>query len=162
MSDRCGICDGDPGRRRAVDQRLAEGKSGNAIERELKALGITVKRETVLRHAANCLGAGTKPPEIVTLAAAASASGSNDDFAALVRAEAVRRLNAGDLKVGVSDGLQAQALLDRRDEKKKDRELVVTIGRLLAGGGNQVPLTIIDMTGEEIEEAEPLLVGPGA
>jgi len=57
----------------------------------------------------------------------------NKDFATLVRAEAVRRLQNGELKVSTQDGLNAQAMIDRREEKKKTNDILITIGRWLSG-----------------------------
>ena len=160
----CGICDGDEARRKVIDGFIADGLSAAAVEREVKAKGLTVKRETVTKHRDGCLGSGgERTPEETQMAAKASASGSTEDFAALVKAEATRRLLAGEIKPSMQDGLQAQALLDRRAEKQKDRELAVTIGRLLAGGagvGNEIAgPPIIEGTFSEVPE--PVLIGSG-
>lgn len=86
-----------------------------------------------------------------------------DDFATLVRHAAAEKLAAGELRITTQDGLQAQALLDKREEKKKDRELYVSIGRMLGGQGGPAPV-IIDVTpmpshGDDSEE-EALLLAP--
>ena len=159
----CGICNGDPERRKFVDARLAENASLLAIERGAKEAGFTVKRETVGKHRTSCLGGDTDPAEIVQMAAQAAASGSAEDMAILVRAKAVERLKAGEIKPNIQDGLQAQALLDRRMEKAKDRELATALGRLLAGGATMIGLSdgppIIE--GEFTEADELLQIGSG-
>lgn len=164
----CGICLGDPGRRKLIDRQLASGTSPNRIEALAKEAGYPVKRETIAKHHKSCLGAGERPPEEVALAAKASATGSSTDFAQLVKAEAVRRLEAGELRVRVGDGLAAQALLDRRAEKQKDRELASQIGKLLAGMNSEdqrvisPPILIEDGEYSEIGEyAERPMLGSG-
>jgi hypothetical protein len=164
MAHRCGICSGDPGRRKFIDRQLAAGLAPLRIESVAKEAGYAVKRETVSKHRANCLGGADRPPEEVQMAARASATGNTEDFAALVKAEAVRRLNAGELKITTGDGLAAQSLIDRRQEKQKDRELAAQIGRLLAGGGAspEAPLPLPPIIeGDYIEVTEPLLIGSG-
>lgn len=63
-----------------------------------------------------------------------------DDFARLVRDEARRKLLAGELRINTQDGLSAQSLLDKREEKKKDRELMAQMGLLLARGSEAPPM----------------------
>jgi hypothetical protein len=48
-----------------------------------------------------------------------------------VQREVVKKLKDGEARVTVQHGLQAQQLLDRRAERAKDRELAVTLARLL-------------------------------
>lgn len=86
-----------------------------------------------------------------------------DDMALLVRAAAVAKIKAGELRISTQDGLAAQALIDKREEKRKDREVIVQIGRLLAQGAAPPPMvtegeyTELDIN-EEAQE-EPLLIG---
>lgn len=81
---------------------------------------------------------------------------TTDDFATLVREEARRKLLAGELRVTTQDGLSAQNLLDKREEKKKDRELMAQMGLLLARGSEPPPMleatTTIEGDYQEISE----------
>lgn len=80
-----------------------------------------------------------------------------DDMATLVRAAAVEKLRAGELKITTQDGLAAQSLLDRREEKKKDRELITQLGVLLSRGSEAPPM--LNVTESEYQEVEdPLLI----
>lgn len=164
----CGVCNGDPARRKFVDFQLASGTPPAKIERMAKDAGHPVKRETITKHRDGCLGVtsiGTpRPPEETQLAARAAATGSNGDMAELVKAEAIRLLEEGKLKVTTQDGLAAQALIDRRQEKQKDRELAAAIGRLLAGGGTNgaSPPPIIEGDYTEVEPGGELIqIGSG-
>jgi hypothetical protein len=73
------------------------------------------------------------------------------DFAAMVRDEATRLMEAGELSVTTQHGLQAQQMLDARETKEKDRVLMVSIARMLAGGAVPDALVIIGTPYEEIE-----------
>jgi hypothetical protein len=71
--------------------------------------------------------------------------------ATLVQQQVIEKLQAGEARVTVQHGLQAQQLLDRRAERQKDRELAVTLGRLLHSPMPPVALVqerpdIIDVT----------------
>lgn len=92
-----------------------------------------IKRETISRHRDVCLGVkGAKPATIAKVAAQVTKDQPiADDVAVLVQREVVKRLKEGEARVTVQHGLQAQQLLDRRAERAKDRELAVTLARLL-------------------------------
>lgn len=119
----CGICNSE--RVSIINSLLAAGRGPYAIEREMKRLGQPTKAATVTRHRSRCL----------TTEVLQRSLSSNTDFATAVRNEAVRQLEAGQLKVRTTDGLTAQGLLDRRAEKAADRVLLVEMARLLSGAG---------------------------
>lgn len=64
-----------------------------------------------------------------------------DDFATAVRDAAHQKLKDGDVDVTVEQGLKAQAILDKREEKDADRRLALSIARMLAG--QKPPPTVI-------------------
>lgn len=78
-------------------------------------------------------------------------------MAVLVRAAAVEKLKAGELKITTQDGLAAQNLLDRREEKKKDRELITQLGVLLSRGSDPPPMLNVT-EGEYVEVEDPPLI----
>jgi hypothetical protein len=92
-----------------------------------------MKRETIGKHTKTCLGTDAKPAEVKAVAATVSVPPDTapGDVAVLVQQEVVRKLKAGEGRVTVQHGLQAQQLLDRRVERQKDREVAVTLARLL-------------------------------
>lgn len=122
----CSICNGE--RLPVVNALLAAGRTLYGIEREMRSIGYPTKAETVKKHLAICLRGerGTSLPDPDTM--------DNRDFAALVRAEAIKQLSAGNLRVNTSHGLQAQALIDRRAEKMADRGLSIRLAELMGGG----------------------------
>lgn len=82
------------------------------------------------------------------------------DLAVAVRDKALTGLRAGRLQVTTKDGLQAQALLDRREEHQKDREFMLNLARLLSGGGTKAPAHLIEGDFVEIEPDQRLLAPP--
>jgi hypothetical protein len=112
-----------------------EGHSLSKIEEMSRVSPVVtvIKRETLARHRDSCLKApGVKPKQIAEVAKVVTKGRPvEDDVAVLVQAEVVKKLKDGEARVTVQHGLQAQALLDRRAERAKDRELAVTLARLL-------------------------------
>ena len=131
---RCSICSNDK-KNEWVAKRHLEGFSASKMEDMARANGHPIKRETISRHLRKCLGTDAKPAEVKAVAQAvmkdAPALASSDDVALLVQQAVVQKLKAGEGRVTVQHGLQAQQLLDRRAERAKDRELAVTLARLL-------------------------------
>lgn len=105
-----------------VDAMLTRGLSGAVIARELTSKGRSVTPDTINSHAKHF-------QEVPTVKAV------NRDLAILVRDQTVDAINEGRLEPTISQGLQAQALLDRRAEKATDNDLKLAIARLLSGSG---------------------------
>jgi hypothetical protein len=53
-------------------------------------------------------------------------------------------MEEGLLRVTTKDGLAAQALIDRREEKAEDRKFMLNLARLLSGGGGMAPERLIE------------------
>lgn len=130
MPRKCSICTNET-KNEWVARRHIEGHSATAMERMAKDAGLTMKRETIGKHLKTCLGTTAKPEEVKAVAEAVKSETGTDDVATLVQKQVVERLEAGEARVTVQHGLQAQQLLDRRAERAKDRELAVTLARLL-------------------------------
>jgi len=130
----CVICT-DPRKRDFVARRQLEGHSANAVERLSREQGMPIKRETVAKHLKTCLampkGATAAQVQAVAARVKVPANVPSEDVATLVQREVIAKLQAGEARVTVQHGLQAQQLLDRRAERAKDRELAVTLARLL-------------------------------
>lgn len=139
MADRkCSICS-NADKNTWVARRHLEGYSAAAMERQRRDMGKPIKRETISKHLKVCIGADdAKPAEVKAVAETVQQSvpapDSTEDVAVLVQKEVVRKLKAGEGRVTVQHGLQAQQLLDRRAERAKDRELAITLARLLHSG----------------------------
>lgn len=148
----------DPVTARLVDSLISSGTTDKDIVATLKAAGLRVTAGSVSLHRATCRGGSLAKARF-----AASQRGPKD-FAALVRDEAARLLEEGDLEVSTHDGLVAQAMLDKREEKSADRRLAINIARMLAG--SPVPPSVIiegvvrDVD-EEYDPDELALLGGG-
>jgi hypothetical protein len=159
---RCVICRADY--KPQVHALRASGMTYEAMEEALGAMGHPHKRQTISLHFSGCL-LGVVPmldqttaQQIVDLAGSAK-SQAEIDFASMVQKRAIALMAQGNLKVTTKDGLQAQALLDRRLEKQADRELSLNMARLLSGSIAMVPTTVIE--GRAIEVlAPPGLIEP--
>jgi len=111
---------------------------------------LTMKRETISKHLKTCLAV---PADVTPKQVAAAAQNvkvkpmmqDTPDVAVLVQAQVIEKLKDGSARVTVQHGLQAQQLLDRRAERAKDRELAVTLARLLHS-----PLPPVGMVQERI------------
>lgn len=73
------------------------------------------------------------------------------DVATTIQKEALRQLEAGEMRLTASHALKAQEMLDRRLEKQADRELTVVLARLLTQ--QQAPPRSL-IAGEEVIEGE--------
>ncbi len=142
-----------------INALLASGVPMVQIERQMKAEGYVIKRETIKRHMERCVlgtpGAGAPKPALVRPAAPnGRPRATSQDIAILVQRRVAERLNDPDtlMRVDVKDGLAAQALLDKRAEKEKDRAFVLNLARLLSGAGQDTPLEIVD--GEYVEVSD--------
>jgi hypothetical protein len=150
---RCVIC-ADPKKRDFVARRQLEGHSANAMEGLSRASGLPIKRETISKHLKVCLAMpeGVTPKQVADVADRTKppAYAPAEDVATLVQREVIAKLQDGTARVTVQHGLQAQQLIDRRAERAKDRELAVTLARLLHSGMPPMAMvqerTIIDVT----------------
>jgi hypothetical protein len=77
----------------------------------------------------------------------------SDDLAATVVKKTLRRMATGELQPSLRDGLIAQQLLDRREEKAADRQFMLSLARAMAGGGYQAPQHLLPAPSEPPEEA---------
>lgn len=84
--------------------------------------------------------------------------GKAGDLAALVRDNVFARVEAGELDPTLSEGLRAQAMIDARNERGADRDLMIQLAGLLSGATAPVALladgTTIDGEFREVGERE--------
>ena len=163
MPRTCSI-DKDPAKNELIARLHLEGHSFSAMERMSREDGLGMKRETIAKHLKECLGTEASPAEVAQVAAEVKATvDAPSDVAVLVQKEVVKKLKDGEARVTVQHGLQAQQLLDRRAERQKDRELAVTLARLLhspAPTPDQVRHRQVDAgSGQEIIEGTAVEVG---
>jgi hypothetical protein len=163
MTPRTCSIDRDAKKNEWVARRHLEGYNPSQMEEMSRKAGFPIKRETVAKHLRECLGATASPKEVKAMAEKVAATVSPDipqeDVAVLVQKQVVEKLLAGEARVTVQHGLQAQQLLDRRAERQKDRELAVTLARMLHSGAP--PAYAIAQRAETVIEGTAVEVGSG-
>jgi hypothetical protein len=154
---RCPI-DDLPDLNRMIATGVATHTSFSELERRARQLGRPTKRETMKRHLVECPPFREPAPfETDPEIAKAVAAG---DFATAVQRQALAEIAQGRARVSVKDGLAAQALIDRREEKSEERKFFATIARLMSGGGAAAPEQLIEGEFREIDPAQALLAPP--
>lgn len=173
MINRCSICH-DPKKREAINRMLAAKVPDVEIHRRtstrewiergftrpIKTLTISRHRRHLAPDLPNGLDKITRAE--LTTAAAKIVSGRgkspaavrkrSNDLAELVNDIAVEKLKAGELHVSTKDGLAARALLDRREEKSKDRSASLLFAALVAA--SHAPASVLPAHTTTIIEAE--------
>lgn len=129
MSNTCKVC-ANRYRLAGINAAIDRGLSSVAIANENVETGWPVTPETVTRHRRHYI---SDMPEKV--------AATQKDFAILVRDEAVRLFEAGELDLrdryhvpGINAGTRAQTVLDKRADKGDDRRTALAITLLLSGG----------------------------
>lgn len=133
------------------------------IHEATQKMGRGYKRETLGKHLRICLK-GVRPPvdaRGVAIASREAQTQGEVDFATLVQKRAAQMLEAGQLRVSASHGLQAQGLLDRRAEKAADRDLALNMARLLSGAIAMPPMEVIDGTARDVTPVDDGLAPEG-
>lgn len=121
----CQTC-ADVTRKSVTDAMLAKGLSGAFIAHELTVkMGMKTTPDMVNNH---------KRHYVVPIADADAIKAK--DLAILVRDRTYDAIVAGRLEPNVRDGITAQGLLDRREEKVDDRNTALALARLLSGRGD--------------------------
>jgi len=148
-----------------INKRIAVGRGGiaNAMRwMEDNDLGPVPHRNTFSTHKNEHM---TEPHEKARIEATeafkrqqSTIRAKPGDLAALVRDNVFARVEEGTLEPSLSEGLRAQEMLDRRDERKGDRDMMLTLAGLLSGASVPVALladgNTIDGTFREVERTE--------
>ena len=141
----CPIC-ALPPITKIVDSLIAAGETDRGVYETVKALGVTrVASPVFQRHRTDCRAGST--------AAAKYAAGAQrtGDFALMVKDKAVEMMREGILQVTTQHGLQAQQILDARESKREDRDLMLSIARMLTAGAVPPDLIVVGTQYKEIE-----------
>lgn len=130
VAPRCTICHSPL--RELIDAKLQQGISFSAIERATIDLGRRYDRETIGRHYSHA-------KDWFVAERDAAQNKNKRDLAIVVRDKTLEAVESGELQVGdrswknVVPGLQAQSLLDRREQKKDTNKTAIEIAMLLSG-----------------------------
>jgi len=144
-----------------INKRMAQGMPDVDIAGWLKQEGHYISRITLGKHKREHL---TSEHESARMAAAQILKKQQGtikykgDLASLVRDQVSQLVEAGHLTPTLSEGLRAQEIIDRRQEKSSDRELTMAIAGIL-GGSSILEGTAVAIAVEQgIQGAEDLSV----
>ena len=137
-----------------VNARFAEGASVSGVSREVHEAGYRVSYMSVRVHREH-----TNTPQM-SMALAKQEGAKPKDLAVVVRDRTLEAVENGELVPtdtnwrNVTPGLQAQSLLDRREQKVDDRKTALLLAQLLYGGGAVVagpPERLLLGDGEDVD-----------
>lgn len=133
-----------------INKRMKDGMPDQKISAWLKDEGYYLSRNTLGKHKRDHL---TSPHEsarinaVKTMEKAQKTIKANHrDLATLVRDFVFSEVESGNMNPTLSEGLRAQEMLDKRNDKTADRDLVVSLAQILGGAS----------TTYEIIEARPI------
>lgn len=146
---RCQVCE-DVVLRRAVDEELFSGKTATSISRLMGLRGSPLSAGLILGHKKHFRAQAER--EIAVR--------EKRDLAIMVQEEAIDLFEQGDLSLtdrnhipGIKAGLDAQAILDRREARKEDHRIGMFI-LMLGGADGQRRLAPPDLVGEDEDIVE--------
>lgn len=133
-----------------INRRMAEGMSDTDISQWLKTEGQYVSRITLGKHKREHLTSDHENARIKAAEILKKQQGTiryKGDLASLVQSQVISLVEAGHLTPSLAEGLRAQEIIDRRQEKSSDRELTMALAGIL-GGAPMLEATILDVSGE--------------
>lgn len=136
----------------AINKKMKDGVPDIAISTWLKDAGHYVSRITLGKHKREHL---TEPHErlrrkaVEVLEKQAKTIKSSGDLASLVRDYVHSAVEQGMMTPTLAEGLRAQEMIDRRQEKGADREIALTLAGILGGEA-----TYAVLEAKEVKEIE--------
>ena len=130
-----------------INKRIAQGMSDVAVSNWLKDEGAYISRITIGKHKREHM---TSEHETARIEASKVIQKQKQtikfkgDLASLVRDQVMTLVEAGQLTPSLAEGLRAQEIIDRRQEKNSDREFTLALAGILGGS------PILDGTAEAL------------
>lgn len=119
-----------------INKRIGQGMSDIAVSNWLKDEGAYISRITIGKHKREHLTSAHESARIEAAKVLKKQQGTvkfKGDLAGLVRDQVMSLVEAGQLTPTLAEGLRAQEIIDRRQEKNSDRELTLAIAGILGG-----------------------------
>ncbi len=120
-----------------INKRMKDGMPDLKIATWLKDEGYYISSNTLGKHKREHL---TTPHESARIAAVkkmekaqSTIKAQHRDLATLVRDYVFSEVESGNMNPTLSEGLRAQEMLDKRNDKSADRDLVVSLAQILGG-----------------------------
>ncbi len=144
-----------------INKRIASGMSDIAVSNWLKDEGAYISRITIGKHKREHMTSQHESARIEAAKVLKKQQGTikfKGDLAGLVRDQVMSLVEAGQLTPTLAEGLRAQEIIDRRQEKNSDREFTLALAGIL-GGSALLEGTAVAIGMEELGEgAEELPV----
>ena len=141
-----------------INKRMAQGMPDVDISTWLKQEGHYISRITLGKHKREHLTSEHESARIAAAQILKKQQGTikyKGDLASLVRDQVSQLVESGHLTPTLSEGLRAQEIIDRRQEKSSDRELTMALAGILGGStlveGTAVALAV-DSESERTED----------
>lgn len=119
-----------------INKRISGGMSDIAVSNWLKEEGSYISRITIGKHKREHMTSQHESARIEAARVLKKQQGTikfKGDLASLVRDQVAALVDAGQLTPTLSEGLRAQEIIDRRQEKSSDRELTLALAGILGG-----------------------------
>jgi len=119
-----------------INKRISGGMSDIAVSSWLKEEGSYISRITIGKHKREHMTSQHESARIEAARVLKKQQGTikfKGDLASLVRDQVAALVDAGQLTPTLSEGLRAQEIIDRRQEKSSDRELTLALAGILGG-----------------------------
>lgn len=139
-----------------INRRMAEGMSDTDISKWLGQEGQYVSRITLGKHKREHLTSEHESARIRAAEILKKQQGTikyKGDLASLVQSQVISLVEAGHLTPTLAEGLRAQEIIDRRQEKSSDRELTLALAGIL-GGAPLLEATVVDITSEPVSQGD--------
>lgn len=130
-----------------INRRMTQGMSDTVISTWLKQEGHYISRITLGKHKREHLTSEHETARINAANVLKKQQGTikfKGDLASLVRDQVAALVDAGQLTPTLAEGLRAQEIIDRRQEKHSDRELTLALAGIL-GGSDLVEGTAVSL-----------------
>lgn len=144
-----------------INRRMVDGVSDTVISAWLKSEGHYVSRITLGKHKREHLTTQHETARIQAANILKKQQGTikfKGDLASLVRDQVMTLVDAGHLTPTLAEGLRAQEIIDRRQEKHSDRELTLALAGILGGSSLVEGTAVLVEDDEGARGAEELSV----
>lgn len=130
-----------------INKRIAQGMSDVAVSNWLRDEGAYISRITIGKHKREHMTSDHESARIEAAKVLKKQKATikfNGDLASLVRDQVITLVEAGQLTPSLAEGLRAQEIIDKRQEKNSDREFTLALAGILGGS------PILDGTAETL------------
>jgi hypothetical protein len=130
-----------------INKRIAQGMSDVAVSNWLNDEGSYISRITIGKHKREHMTSDHESARMEAAKVLKKQKGTikfNGDLASLVRDQVITLVDSGQLTPSLAEGLRAQEIIDKRQEKTSDREFTLALAGILGGSA------ILDGTSEAL------------